>query len=118
MNICNRWIRTIALGAAATATIVGTAAPSFAHEQAAPAPTAAPAVPAPPETLFTNVRVFDGKTARLSGPTSVLVRGNTIAAIGAGAVASANATVIDGGGRTLMPGLIDAHWPQGPPRTR
>jgi imidazolonepropionase-like amidohydrolase len=41
----------------------------------------------------------------------VLVRGNAIAAIGPGAAASASATVIDGGGRTLMPGLIDAHWP-------
>ena len=64
--------------------------------------------PAAPETLFTNVRVFDGKTARLSAPTSVLVRGNRIAAIGADA-ASPGATVIAGGGRTLMPGLIDVH---------
>ncbi|HVZ32922.1 MAG TPA: amidohydrolase family protein, partial [Polyangiaceae bacterium] len=38
----------------------------------------------------------------------MLVRGNTIAAIGA-AAASAAAMVIDGGGRTLMPGLIDNH---------
>jgi len=38
----------------------------------------------------------------------VLVRGNTIAAVGA-ATASPGATVIDGGGRTLKPRLIDAH---------
>lgn len=62
------------------------------------------------ETLFTNVRVFDGKGSSLSAPTSVLVRGNTIAAIGPGAVAGPGATTIDGAGRTLMPGLIDAHW--------
>jgi imidazolonepropionase-like amidohydrolase len=38
------------------------------------------------------------------------VRGNTIAAIGTGAVAAGPAaTVIDGAGRTLMPGLIDNH---------
>jgi imidazolonepropionase-like amidohydrolase len=65
--------------------------------------------PAEPETLFTNVRVFDGKSSGLSGPTTVLVRGNRIAAIGGGAAAAPGATVIDGAGRTLMPGLIDAH---------
>lgn len=63
---------------------------------------------APPETLFKNVRVFDGKSATQSAPTSVLVRGNKIAAIGESAQ-SATATVIDGAGKTLMPGLIDAH---------
>lgn len=62
------------------------------------------------EVLFKNVRIFDGKAAALTGPTSVLVRGNTIAAIGGGAnEIDAAATIIDGGGRTLMPGLIDAH---------
>lgn len=60
------------------------------------------------ETLFTNVRVFDGKSEALSAPTNVLVRGNVISAIGAD-VKSASATVIKGGGRTLMPGLIDNH---------
>ncbi len=64
----------------------------------------------PPEVLFRDVRVFDGKSAALSGRTDVLVRGNKIAAMGAGAVASSpSATIIDGAGRTLMPGLIDAH---------
>jgi imidazolonepropionase-like amidohydrolase len=73
-------------------------------------PTTRAAEPATPEVLFRDVRVFDGRSAALSGRTDVLVRGNTIAAVGAGAVASGPATtVIDGGGRTLMPGLIDAH---------
>ena len=63
-----------------------------------------------PEVLFRDVRVFDGKSAALSSPTAVLVRGNRIAAMGAGAVpANPAVTIIDGGGRTLMPGLIDAH---------
>jgi imidazolonepropionase-like amidohydrolase len=66
------------------------------------------AQPAEQEFLFQNVRVFDGTSARLSEPTNVLVRGNKIAAIGSGST-SADATVIDGAGRTLMPGLIDAH---------
>ena len=62
--------------------------------------------PSPSETLFKNVRVFDGTRAALSAPTNVLVRGNKIASIGAPSQ-SASATTIEGGGRTLMPGLID-----------
>lgn len=61
-------------------------------------------------TVFTNVRVFDGKGTELSPPVTVTVRGNTIAAIGeTPADLPANARVIDGVGDTLMPGLIDAH---------
>ena len=71
----------------------------------------AAAAQAPAEVVFRNVRVFDGKSDRLTAPTSVLVRGNLIAAIGPAAVATApTATVVEGEGRTLMPGLIDAHW--------
>lgn len=63
-----------------------------------------------PEILFRDVRVFDGKSVTLSDPTAVLVRGNTIVAIGVHAIpTSPEVTAIDGGGRTLMPGLIDAH---------
>lgn len=40
---------------------------------------------------------------------SVLVEGPLIKKVGKGLKADANATVIDGGGRTLMPGLIDSH---------
>jgi len=65
--------------------------------------------PASNEILFRNVRVFNGRASQLSGPTDVLVRGNTIAAVGTGGGA-ASATVIEGAGRTLMPGMIDAHW--------
>ena len=68
------------------------------------------AEPPAAEVLFRDVRVFDGKSAALSARTDVLVRGNRIAAVGAGAVASSpEAKIIYGGGRTLMPGLIDAH---------
>jgi imidazolonepropionase-like amidohydrolase len=63
---------------------------------------------ADPETLFKNVRVFDGSSQTLSTPTNVLIKGNIIAEIGPGAK-SATATVVNGGGRTLMPGLIDNH---------
>src|SRR4026207_1094859 len=64
-------------------------------------------------TLFNNVRVFDGKNTSLSEPTNVLVRGNLIERISPAPIAvdrSATTRIIDGGGRTLMPGLIDVHW--------
>src|SRR6478735_8876454 len=63
-------------------------------------------------TLFNNVRVFDGKSASLSEPTNVLVRGKLIERISRAPIPvdrSATTTIIDAGGRTLMPGLIDAH---------
>ena len=62
-------------------------------------------------TLFQNVRIYDGSSARLSAPSHVLVRGERIERISAASIsAPAGATVIDGQGRTLMPGLIDNHW--------
>src|SRR5690606_30456942 len=63
--------------------------------------------------LFENVRVFDGKGDVLSAPTNVLVRGNRIERISTAPIPvdrRADTRIIAGGGRTLMPGLIDAHW--------
>lgn len=62
------------------------------------------------ELLFRDVRVLDTVNGRLGPPTDVLVRGNRIAAIGPAARPASAATVIEGRGRTLMPGLIDVHW--------
>jgi imidazolonepropionase-like amidohydrolase len=64
-------------------------------------------------TLFQNVRIFDGKSAALSAPSNVLVRGNSIERISTSPInihAKDNVRVIAGNGRVLMPGLIDAHW--------
>jgi imidazolonepropionase-like amidohydrolase len=64
-------------------------------------------------TLFQNVQIFDGKSSTLSGPRNVLVRGSQIERISTGPIPtdrSATTLLIDGGGRTLMPGLIDMHW--------
>lgn len=64
-------------------------------------------------TLFENVRIFDGRSAALSAPSNVLVRGNKIETISTQPIAvdrRADTRIIGGGGRTLMPGLIDAHW--------
>lgn len=71
---------------------------------------AAPATAAPGSVLFRNVRIFDGKSGRVTGPSDVLVRGNKIERIGTGLAPEPATKVIDGGGRVLMPGLIDAHW--------
>jgi len=70
------------------------------------------AAPAGPVTLFSNVRVFDGRSDQLSGPLHVMVRGNKIAQISDKPIPTdrrADTKLIDGKGRTLMPGLIDAH---------
>ena len=62
-------------------------------------------------TLFHDVRIFDGKSGSLSAPSNVLVKGNVIERISATPIAAeSSVTVVAGGGRTLMPGLIDAHW--------
>ncbi len=75
----------------------------------APATAAQKAAAPQPETLFTNIRIYNGRSPTLSPPTNLLVRGTVIAAIGPEVRASGGATIIDGRGRTLMPGLIDAH---------
>ena len=81
------------------------------HEMPTPPPDPA-AAPAPRDAaiLIENVRIFNGQSPELSAPSSVLVRGNTIAQISRDKITADGARVIDGGGRTLMPGLIDAHW--------
>lgn len=58
--------------------------------------------------LFTNVKVFNGSSDRLKKQ-DVLVEDNLITQIGNNLSAPEDATVIDGNGRTLMPGLIDSH---------
>lgn len=102
-----RWraaVRSFAVGAL----LAGLGGPLSAQQadRAGPAPTAR-------LTLFENVRIFDGKGSALSAPSNVLVRGNRIERISARPIPLDDQTAsvrIDGGGRTLMPGLIDAHW--------
>jgi imidazolonepropionase-like amidohydrolase len=57
--------------------------------------------------LIEHVRVFDGE--RTIERTSVLVRNRKIEAIGPHLRAPKGTRAIDGSGRTLLPGLIDAH---------
>jgi imidazolonepropionase-like amidohydrolase len=60
------------------------------------------------QILITNVQIFDGRRNKLT-PGNVLVEGNLIREISSQAIDAPGATAIDGGGRTLMPGLIDGH---------
>jgi imidazolonepropionase-like amidohydrolase len=59
--------------------------------------------------LFRNARIFDGKSAECPEGMSVLVEGDSIREVSDKPIAARDARVIDVGGRTLMPGLIDAH---------
>ncbi len=61
-------------------------------------------------TLITNVNVIDGMNEARIENANVLIEGNLIKTVSTDPIASDGAIVIDGGGRTLMPGLIDAHW--------
>ena len=59
-------------------------------------------------TQFVNVKIFDGIEDTLHSQ-EVLVSGGMITAIGDGLVVPDDTVTIDGGGRTLMPGLLDSH---------
>jgi len=72
-------------------------------------PFAASAQDAPKQVLFTNVNVFDGFGPELQMGMNVLVEDNYIKQVSAEAIDAAGATVIDGAGRTMTPGLIDMH---------
>ena len=63
----------------------------------------------PAQTLFTNVNVFDGVSEARIENANVLVEGNLIKAVSIEPIQAEGATVIDGGGRTLMPGIMDMH---------
>jgi imidazolonepropionase-like amidohydrolase len=92
-----------------------TPAPAPAVEKPAPAPP--PAAPAPvsaqpsnaPQILITNVDVFDGFADKLQKGMNVFVEGNVIKQVSSSAISAPGATVIDGSGKTMTPGLIDMH---------
>jgi dihydroorotase-like cyclic amidohydrolase len=64
----------------------------------------------PTPILLRNVNVFDSERAQLSGPRDVYVEHGRIAAIyPANSKPHGARTIIDGAGRTLLPGLFDMH---------
>jgi hypothetical protein len=63
------------------------------------------------DLIIRNARLFDPRDLSVTPATSVLLSGNRIVRVGpeADVKATANAEVIDAGGRFLMPGLWDNH---------
>ncbi|AMO23640.1 amidohydrolase family protein [Ramlibacter solisilvae] len=59
--------------------------------------------------IFRNARLFDGRSDRCESAMNVLVEGDRIQQVSSAPIIADGATVIDVGGRTLMPGMIDAH---------
>ena len=61
-----------------------------------------------PQVVISNVRIFDGVSEELVKG-NLLITGNLISKISTEAIDVPDATLIDGGGRVLTPGFIDAH---------
>jgi imidazolonepropionase-like amidohydrolase len=59
--------------------------------------------------LFKNVNVVNVKTGHIATNQNVLISGNTIQKITSKGISPKNATVIDGAGKFLIPGLWDMH---------
>jgi imidazolonepropionase-like amidohydrolase len=60
-------------------------------------------------TAITNATLIDGTGADPLSNATVLIDGERISAVGASVSIPQDAEVIDAGGRTVMPGLIDCH---------
>ena len=61
-------------------------------------------------TVFANAVLFDGRTPELQDGVAVIVEDGRIRDVAATTPSLGEARTIDLGGRTLMPGLIDAHF--------
>ncbi|MCP4765077.1 MAG: amidohydrolase family protein [Gammaproteobacteria bacterium] len=61
-----------------------------------------------PQVVISNVRIFDGVSEELVKG-NLLISGNLISKISTEAIDVPDATLVDGGGRVLTPGFIDAH---------
>jgi imidazolonepropionase-like amidohydrolase len=62
------------------------------------------------ELRISNVKVFDSVDGRITGPTDVTVRDGLVASLAPAGATEFSGATIDGTGKTLIPGLIDAHW--------
>jgi imidazolonepropionase-like amidohydrolase len=93
-----RVVKILAVGASTALSLTAGLLPAQAQQGAA--------------VLFQNVRIFDGRSDTLSASSNVLIRDKKIEKISPAAITAdvAQTVAIDGGGRVLMPGLIDMHW--------
>jgi imidazolonepropionase-like amidohydrolase len=62
-----------------------------------------------PPILFKNFHLLEPDAGELRGGHELVVEGERVRECAAAPIACANAEVVDCGGRTLMPGLIDCH---------
>lgn len=99
------WLRTLSL-ALLTVLICTAANGAWAGQDAAQSATDKTET----SILIKNARVFDGTSNELHEG-NLLIIGSKIKQISSATITPpAQATVIDAGGRVLMPGLTDAHW--------
>ncbi|MGQ0280294.1 amidohydrolase [Sphingopyxis sp. Q841] len=95
--------------AAGAATPPRPAAPPLAEDAAPPAPFASTYQPRPaPDTAIVGASIFTGTGARIDDGT-VLMAAGKIVAVGTDIPIPSNARVIDGRGKWVTPGIIDAH---------
>jgi imidazolonepropionase-like amidohydrolase len=59
---------------------------------------------------FTNARIITMKGDEVIENGTIVVDRNRIVAVGSNVTVPAGAKVIDAAGKTIMPGIIDAHW--------
>ncbi len=59
---------------------------------------------------FTNAKIVTMKGDQVIDKGNLVISGNRISAVGADAAIPRDATVIDVGGKTIIPGLVDVHW--------
>ena len=59
--------------------------------------------------IINNVNIFNGIDDKLYQDQNVLIEGNIITEVSAKAIKRADAQIIDGQGKTMIPGLIDMH---------
>ncbi len=103
-NVCARLERGIerraflgGLAALVAAPALGAISPAFAQAASRP-------------LLLSNARIFDGVSSTLLEGLNILVEDGRIKAMPGVAETVADAEILDCSGKTLMPGLIDAHW--------
>ncbi|WP_246176532.1 metal-dependent hydrolase family protein [Rhodovulum strictum] len=60
--------------------------------------------------VLTNLRFFDGVTLAMQTGRDIVIEGGHITALPATGAGPQDADIIDCGGRSVTPGLIDCHW--------
>lgn len=73
-------------------------------------PSGAKAETPPRPLLLVNLRLFDGENLRIRNDVDILIEDGHVSGLPPKGQGPSDAEIIDCGGRTAIPGLIDAHW--------